>query len=155
MEHARQILDQIAEVHAAVRGEIKDDLGIIKRILDAHKLHFQLVLRNLLHAQVKRLGFAALVALRRVQIGLRRLANDTLQRHHDGLVGHLARAGYDLAQLDAARGLHNYILARTRPHLAGTEIIYLTRLFEADADYRCHGLLVLPIYQIKKQHFHR
>ena len=48
VEDAGQILDQLAEVHAAVGGEVEHDLGAVEGILGLHQLHFQAVAGNAL-----------------------------------------------------------------------------------------------------------
>ena len=54
-EHAGQVLDQLAEVHAAIGGEEKQDLAAVKATLHPHQLHLQLVLLDLLFADVEAL----------------------------------------------------------------------------------------------------
>ena len=144
LEHAGQILHQLAEVHAAVGGEIEDDLGVVEGVLHAHQLHLQLVPRHLLLTDAERLLLAAGVVLRALLVLLGGDAHHLLQRRDDLLVADGARAGHDLAELDAARGLHHHVLTRLGPEVAGVKIIYLARLLEADADHCCH-LVVPPV----------
>ena len=48
----------------------------------------------------------------------------------------------ELEALDVyTRQLHNHLVSRLRPYVGGVEIIYLARLFKADAYHRGHALL--------------
>ena len=142
-EHRGQILHQLAEVHAAVGCEIEDDLGVVEGVLHADQLHLQLVPGHLFLADAEGLLFAAGVVLRAANVLLRGDAHDLFQRRDDLLVADRARAGDDLAEFHAARRLDDHAVARLRPDLVGVEIINLARLFEANANNRCHKGFVL------------
>ena len=64
MEFARQVLDQLAEIHAPFRREIKDDPVPVETAFDVDQLHVQFMRSHLLHEDGARL------ALLRAQFGV-------------------------------------------------------------------------------------
>ena len=86
-EGGRQILDQLAEVHAALGREEEQDLAAVKRAFRRDELHVELVRENLLLADVK--GFFLFFLIFRVDalVVFRRRAQNLPQRQDE-----LARA---------------------------------------------------------------
>ena len=62
-EHARKVLNQLAEVHTTVCGEVKQQLVHIKGAFRGDKVHFQTAVLDLLLADNKRLVGTLFVAL--------------------------------------------------------------------------------------------
>ena len=108
-----QILDQLAEVHTAIRREIKQNLIEIKCIFDGDQLHIQLVLRNFLFANRK--GFLCALLIGLYDLFIRMCGNGNFsifyapRRLNDDMLSHRC--------LDAAR----------------VKIIYFSDFFESDA----------------------
>ena len=107
-EHAGKILDQLAEVYAAVRGEVEQQLVHVERAFRGHKVHFELSVLDFALADEKRLVRALAVALERLHVRLSRHADHTLERLHDRLLVHLGVALHALAVFQTARGLDDY-----------------------------------------------
>ena len=107
-EHAGQILDQLAEVYAAVRSEVEQQLVHVERAFRGHEVHFQTAVLDLSLADEKRLVRALAVALERFHIRLGRDADHALERLHDRLLVHLGVALHALAVFQTARGLDDY-----------------------------------------------
>ena len=91
-EHAGEIFDQLAEVYAAVRGEVEQQLVHVERAFRGHEVHFQAAVLDLSLADEKRLVRALAVALERFHIRLGRDADHALERLHDRLLVHLGVA---------------------------------------------------------------
>ena len=124
-EDAGQVLDQVAEIHAAVGREVEQHLAIVERVLGVDQLHVQPVRLDLLLADA--IGLALLDAVEDLGLGVlgRRHADDLLE----GL-GHLARV--DLhgqtdhgSVLDAAHGLDDDMSAVHHFPLPGVKIVNL------------------------------
>ena len=62
-EDGCQIFNQIAEIHAAVCGEIKQELLVVKRVLYVNKLHVKLVLGDFFFTDHTRTRFSFTVLL--------------------------------------------------------------------------------------------
>ena len=107
-EHAGEILDQLAEVYAAVRSEVEQQLVHVERAFRGHEVHFQAAVLDLSLADEKRLVRALAVALERFHIRLGRDADHALERLHDRLLVHLGVALHALAVFQTARGLDDY-----------------------------------------------
>ena len=151
-EHGREILDELAEIDAAIGREIEHDLVHVERVLDIDELHRELVLRNLLLADRERLFRAHLVVFDFLHVLRRRDAVNDLQRRRDFAVRDLARADDSLAALDAARRLDDDLVALLDVEAAGAEIINLARFLKADTDDCLHKSSPKNIF---KSGFHR
>ena len=62
LEHAGEVLYELAEVDPSVGGEIKQDLVVVEGIFRIDELHFQPMLLDLLEADLKSLFFLLFVA---------------------------------------------------------------------------------------------
>ena len=142
-EHARKILYELAEVHAPVGGEEEENFIPLKRALDVHKLHFELVLFDELPADAERFLFALAVKLRNAQIVRRGAAHDRAQRLHAVAVLDHVVALDALAELHALGRFHDERIARLRGHAGGVEIVRLAAAAEFYADYFCHGIFLI------------
>ena len=142
-EHAREVFYQLAEVHAPVGGEEEEDLVPLKRALDVHELHFELVLFDELPADAERFLFALAVELRNAQIVRRGAAHNGTQRLHAFAVLNHVVALDAIAELHALGRLHDERIARLRGHAGGIEIVRLAAAAEFYADYFCHGIFLI------------
>ena len=138
---ARQVLDQLAEIHALVRSEIEDDLAAVERVLHVHKLHIQLVLLDLLLADLERLALLGGIRVAHAAIRFRCDAQHHLERLHDLLVRHLGIALHHIAELNTARRLHDRAVAFLHVQRAGIKIVNASVVFEPDANHSCHVFL--------------
>ena len=140
-EYGSQVLHQFPEIDAAVGGEIEDDLGPVEGILRVHQLHLQLVLGDALLADAEGLRLPGAVVFLPADILGGGHPDHLFQGRHDLLVLYLPGPRDHLAQFNAPGGLHHHLVSRLRPYVGGVEIIYLARLFKADAYHRGHALL--------------
>ena len=140
VEMPGQILDQLAEVHALVRREVKDHLAAVERVLHVHELHVQPVLGDLPLADVECFALPRGVFIAHGAILRRSHAQHGLERLHDLLVRHLGHGIRHVAEFGAARGLHNHAVAGLDVELAGVKIIDTPVVPEADADHSYHRL---------------
>ena len=123
LENTRQTLDQHAEIHAAVGGEIENDFGSVERIFHVHQLHFQLVLGNAVDGDVKRLFFRLLVSLLHGQILLGGDAENRLERQNQALIRHIHHAAHAFAQLHAPRRLRHNAHAVVQLQPVGVKVV--------------------------------
>jgi hypothetical protein len=103
-EDAGQVLDQLAEIHAAVRGEVEGDLAAVEGVLHADQLHVELVLCDLLLCDLRRFLLLFAVLDQALSVVLRGDADDRAQRGNDGGFLHVRRLHGDLPVLDALSG---------------------------------------------------
>ena len=132
-EHAGQILYQLAEIDASVRGKIKQYLVIIKGILCLDQLHFQSVLFNLFLADLKRLFFLEAVGRLPGIVLLGRDPDHRLQGLNNLLILHLFGTHYHISVFHASGGLHDHMLSLGDIQLSGGKEIYFSRIPESDA----------------------
>ena len=142
-EHTRKVLYELAEVHAPVGGEEEENFIPLKRALDVHELHFELVLFDELPADAERFLFALAVELRDAQIVRRGAAHDGTQRLHAVAVPDHVISLDALAKLHALGRFHDERVARPRGHAGGVEIVRLAAAAEFYADYFCHGIFLI------------
>ena len=134
-ENAREVAHQLAEVHAALGGEEKDDLAAVEVALHAHELHVEPVVGDLLLAGLERIPLAAAVIFHRASVVLRRHADERSQRLDDGFVRDLVVARQAQGVLRALRGLHDHVLTALHGDAVGVKIIFFAAASKADANY--------------------
>ena len=125
-EHAGKVLDQLAEVHAPVRGKVKQHFTHVKRAFRGHKVHFQTALLDLALAHDKRLVRTPLVALDRFAVRIGRDAHHAPERLHHRLLGNLGVSLHTAAVLQPARGIHDNIRPRSYLDALRVEIIHFS-----------------------------
>ena len=136
-EHACEVLDQLAEVHTAVCGEVKQQFVHVKGAFRGDKVHFQTAILDLLLADDKRLIGALFIALERFHVGFGCHTNHALERLHDLLIGHIGVALHTVAVFNTAGRLNNYTRAGCNFQTLRVEIIHFSVRFETDSNYRC------------------
>ena len=129
-----QILDQFAEVHPAVGGEVEHDLGTVKGVLGLHQFHFQAVAGNALLAGVVGAFLILAVLAHPAHIHAVGHPGDGLERLGNGAVGDLFHALHHLTALNAAGGLHNHVFAGFDVGPGRVEIIAFAVFLETDRD---------------------
>ena len=134
-EHAGKILDQLAEVYAAVRGEVEQQLVHVERAFRGHKVHFELSVLNFALADEKRLVRALAVALERFHVRLSRDADHALERLHDRLLGDLGVALHALAVFQSARGFDDNARSGGDFGVLRVKIVHFSVRFETNSDY--------------------
>ena len=143
MEDRGQILDQIAEVNAACRGEVEDQLCVIEGELGVHQLHIEAVGCDLFDADAEGIGLFDRVFLVVSHVLGRGEADDGAQGLHHALVEHAGVGKADLTELHSSCGLDDDAVTDSGHDAAGREIIHLAHLLEADADHLGTGAVVL------------
>ena len=135
-EYGGEVLDQLPEVHTPVGGEEEEQLAAVEGALRRDQLHFELVFRDLLQADVK--GALLLFEIRSVDMLVlrRRKAEDLPQRRNDLRGGHLVISGGADAVFHAARGVHNDVVARGDGQLARIKEIVFCVVAETDVHDR-------------------
>ena len=136
-EHAREVAHELAEVHAPIGREEKDDLAAVEVALHAHELHVEPTLGDLLLADLEGVLFARFVVGVGAVIVLRRHAHERAQRLDDGIVLHLMVARDALGVLEPLRGLDDDELVGFDRDAVRVKIIFLASAAEADSDHFC------------------
>ena len=140
MENARKILDQGAEIDAGFRGEVKEQLGVVKGIFTADQLHRQLMFGDLLLAYVKGVFFTGLVLCLMVDVLLGRYPQYRAERGNDLLFRDVGGPGHGLAHFLAAGGFHDHRISGGRAGFQRIEVIELSGVLKADAYDNGHFL---------------
>ena len=139
MEDAGQILDQLAEVHAAVGGEVEHDLGAVKGIFGLHQLHFQPVPGDALLTGVVSPLFILAVLAHPAHIHAVGYPGDGLEGLGHGGIRHFLDALHHLAALDAAGSLDDDVIAGFDLGPSGVEVIAFSVFLETDRDHFFHS----------------
>ena len=140
-EDGGQILDQLAEVHTAVRREEEQQLAAVKGTLRRDELHFEPVRSDLLLADLKGLLFLFLILCVRALVLLGRRAQDLAQRQHQ-----LARLDRVVAcradaELIAARRVDDNMRTGCQRQSGRVKIIGFCVVAEADVHHSNIGRL--------------
>ena len=93
-EYAGQILDQLAEVHAAICRKIKQHFVHIKGTFDRDQVHVQPAFLDLALADDKRLVRALFIPLERFSVRVGRHAQHAFERLHNRLVRYVGAVSY-------------------------------------------------------------
>ena len=133
-EDACQVLDQLAEVHASVRREIKEYLAVVKGIFGVDELHVQVAAADPLTADPEGLTLFFAVSLLALVVLLRADAQDRLEGLRDRLCIDLHGGADYEAVFHAAGSLHDDMPAAGQLELTRVEIIDFSCRPEADAD---------------------
>ena len=140
MEDAGQILDQLAEVHAAVGGEIEHDLGAVEGVFGLHQLHFQPVAGDaLLTGAVGALLVLPVLAHPADVHAVGHPGNGLEGLGHGG-VGDLLHALHHLAALHAPGRLDDDVIAGLDGGVCGVKIIGLAVVLETDGYNFFHSI---------------
>ena len=137
-EHRRQVLYQLPEVHPPVGGEEEQNLVPLEAALHPHQLHLQLVLENLLLADVEGLLFPGAVVGRRPAVIFRGHPDHGPQWLDDAPVVHRVVAHGTLGVFQALGRLHDDVVPGLHLHVAGVKEVGFASAAEADADHSCH-----------------
>ena len=140
MEDTGQILDQLAEVHAAIGGKVEHDLGAVQGILGLHKLHFQAVAGNALLTGAVGALFVLTILAHPADIHAVGHAGNGLEGLGHCRIGDLPHALHHLAALNAAGGLHDHVFAGFDVGPGGIKIIAFAVLFETDGNDFFHSV---------------
>ena len=141
-EYRCQILYQLSEVYSACRGEVEQQLGVVKGILSLYQLHFKLMLGYLFLTYYQRLFFPLTVDLVALGVGVGSHAQDLAQRLNYALFGHTAVCHPDLAVFGTASGVNYNESTFFGCCAVGIEIIYLAGTAETYAHYfYCCGIV--------------
>ena len=138
MELRRQILDQIAEIHAVVGGKIEHQLAAVQRVLGIHQLHLQLMGGNALFAQFKGGFLVRTVLAHAAHIHAVRQPDDRLDLPREAAGGNFMCAAHDLAAFHAAGRLHNYFIALIHRKIQRIKIINFPCFLKTNPYYFCH-----------------
>ena len=137
-EHAGQILHQLTEVHPPVGGEEEQDLAAVKAALHPHQLHLQLVLLDLLFADIEGFLLTAAVVGGGVLVVVGGDAEDGPQGLDHRVIGHLVVARRAVGEFRALGGLHDHVGAGGDREPLGFEVVFLAAAAEADRDHIGH-----------------
>ena len=140
MEDAGQVLDQLPEVHAAVRREVEHDLGAIKGVLGLHQLHFQAVACNALLAGVVGPFLVLAVLAHPAHIHAVGHPGNGLEGLGHCRVGDLPHALHHLAALNAAGSFHNDVIPGLDVSIGGVKIIAFAVVLKTDRDDFFHSI---------------
>ena len=140
LKHRRQIFHKLPEIDPPVRGKIKQHLIVVKCIFRIDQLHLQLMLFDLLQADLKGFLFLLLIPPLNLLVIFVRHADHGLKRLDDLFLIHLARAQDHLAELNPARRLHNHMIPGFYLHTGRIKIINLPGLPESDSDNLYHTI---------------
>ena len=133
-----QVLDQRAEIHTSVRGEEESSLAALKIALDIHELHVQMMLLNLLAADVEGGLLALAVDLLRSQIHLGGDPQNPAQRLYDSGVLHgMILPGAD-GDLHAVGRVDDHVVSNLNLKPGGVKIVRFSAVFKSDANYFGH-----------------
>ena len=110
-EYTRQILDQFAEIHAAVRGEIKQHFAVVKSIFGIDQLHIQAAALDLFAADPEGFALTLAVFLLADVILFRADPDHRLEGLGDILLIHFHGGTHDKAVLQPSGCLHDHVLA--------------------------------------------
>ena len=133
VEDSRQVLDQAAEVHTSIRGEVEQHLGSVKGILRIHHLHVKLMLTHLLAADLERFLLLALECFDSFLVLRRRLAHKRAQRLLDKLLIHHLHAGGYNPEVQPLGGLCDHMVSHPQLQILRIKIIHLSRAAESDS----------------------
>src|SRR5262249_6343296 len=111
-----ELAHELAEIDAAVGGEIENQLAAVERLLHARELHPQPALAHFQHRDAECFLFSVLVLHTRDDVLTRREADDALRRigRRTPRLLELRHAAEDGADRRTAVGLDDDALARTR-----------------------------------------
>ena len=143
-EHARKVFYQLAEVHAAVRREVKEDFTVVKRVLHVDKLHFESALRNFLFALRERIFCFQFIFRHAAQVVFCRLANYFFERLHNGIIRNIAVGHRHFAALYAARRFYNDVVVGGELLAVRVKVIHLAHVLKTNTDYFCHIYIHSP-----------
>ena len=133
VELGRQILDQLAEVHAVVGCEVEHQLAAVQRVLGIDQLHFQVMGGNALLTDMVRLLHIGAVLAHTAHVHGIRHADDRLDLA--GEARHLMRGADDLAAFGAAGRRDDDKVALLDLELARVKIIRPAILFKFNGYY--------------------
>ena len=136
MELGGQVLDQLAEVHAVVSGEVEHQFAAVQRIFCVHQLHFQAVGGDALLADGVGLLHVGAVLAHTADVHCIGHADDRLDLA--GEARHLVGGAHDLAALGAAGRGNDDVVALFDLEIAGIKIIGAAVFLEFYRNY-FHG----------------
>ena len=136
MELGGQVLDQLAEVHAVVSGEVEHQFAAVQRIFCIHQLHFQAVGGDALLADGVGLLHVGAVLAHAADVHRIGHADDRLDLAREAR--HLVGGAHDLAALGAAGRGNDDVVALFDLEIAGIKIIGAAIFLEFYRNY-FHG----------------
>ena len=145
MEHRRQVLHQIAEIHTAVRRKEKDDPAVIEAVLRSDDLHFQPPLLHLLPADHQGVMLPRLVGIDLCRILLRRTAEDLLQGLLHAVFADPVIAEDHRSVLRSFRRVRDDMVTAAERLPVRRKSIDFSDFTESDADHFCHGFNFLSL----------
>ena len=140
VEDAGQILDQLAEVHAAVGGEVEHDLGAVEGVFGLHQLHFQPVAGDALLAGVVGALFVLTVLAHPAHIHAVGHPGDGLEGLGHRCIGDLPHPLHHLAALYAPGRLDDDVITGLDGGVCGVKIIGLAVVLETDGYNFLHSI---------------
>ncbi len=138
LEHPGEILDELAEVDAAVRGEEEQDLVPLKIKLHVNELHLKIALFDFALADGEGLSLLRAVFGGAALVLFGGEPDDGAQGGANGGVVHLVIARYALGKLKPLRRLHDETVALLRGHSGRVEEIHLALIFKSYANNFSH-----------------
>ena len=129
-EHTGEILHQIAKIHPAVGGKVKQNLAAVEAVFCGNQLHVQLVVENFILADLKGMGLFVLVFLPGAAVVVRCNADDGTQGlHHLGSRNRVIALGTETVFRTTGR-VDDDLVSGGNVQLAGVEKVDLSALFE-------------------------
>ena len=133
VEDGREVLHQLAEVHADLGGEIEQELRVVKGVFRPDELHREAVVLDLLPADLEGLVLERAVGLPAVGVLVGRDAEEGTEGGHDLRRGDEFVRRRREAVFDAARRLDDDGISRLHRVLSGREIVNLAAVAEPHA----------------------
>ena len=133
-----KVLDQLAEVHPLVCGEVEHDLAAIERVLHVHELHVQLVILDLLQANGERFALFGGILGTKPLVLVGGKADDRLERRDQLAFLHLFYGAGNLTEFQPTCRFHDDAVAILQQKLQRIEIIDSSARFKFYSYYFNH-----------------
>ena len=133
-ENAGELLQQLAEIDAAVRREVKHELCAVKRVFRIDEVHIDVVFFDAFAADGERFFFFLTVLLGAPKVFFGGDAHQPFERGDDFRILDHFVGERDFTQLDAAGGFNNDLLAELNRRTVRIERINFAQFLEPDTD---------------------
>ena len=139
---AHEVLDQLAEVDAGRRGEVKHQLAAIEENFHIDELHVELAFPDARLAKLVRGVGQRVVLLRRGQVLVRHLAQDIPDAVGRKVFGQAVHNGHHRGDAEALPRFREHAIPPVNEGVLAVKKVYLSVMTEFDTDYALHVWMV-------------